>query len=70
MKPLCYENKEGEQIIEWIGQDARFGLSFDSEGTSSWFYVSKAGSAESGELEEEVLVALHSGIRKATEHWK
>ena len=70
MKPNCYLSEDGEQVIEWIGESGRFGLIFDADGTSSWFYVSKWREPQSGNLEEEVLVALDSGIRKATEHWR
>lgn len=62
MKPNAYMTDEGEQNIEWIGADARFGLAFDQEGQSSWFYVTKAGAMQSGPLAEEIMDALANGL--------
>ena len=58
MRPEIYNNHKDEIVVEWIGSDERFGIVFDAVGESSWYYVNKSGTMESGELSEEVLEAL------------
>lgn len=68
MKPYVFlleddDNDTAEVIIEWIHDDARFGIWFDNQGTSSWTYVAKEGDVmESGPLSPEVIKGMLDGV--------
>ena len=63
MKPSVYLTDDGEQVIEFIGDNARFSLWFDGEGESSWSYVTKSGEMHGEFLNEDVILALQYGLR-------
>lgn len=56
MKPFITHSEDGDIIFEWIAKDRRFGIAIDHViQKSSWFYVNKDGTMESGELPSELL---------------
>ena len=56
MKPHIIKCKDESILIEWIDKNQRFGISLEKDRKeSSWYFVSKDGTTEGGELPEELL---------------
>lgn len=67
MKPYLSRTDSGSVIIEWVSDEARFGINVEKDlKESGWFYVSKSGVADCGELPDELRDALSSLIKPQT----
>ena len=63
MKPYVRQVEDGSILFEWISKNHRFCISIEPNIVeSSWFFVSKDGTMESGYLPSELIQYFKRGV--------